>query len=1062
MPWRTYLLILALCCTALAQTELAPQPCGNSPSGSGATATQIRFINQSPEAVKVYWINFSGAAQLFRTLGPTEEFTQNTFNTQIWRITDPNDQCLMHFVAIATPNTVARIPDPTGAAPACRLRAPNAFSEGPTNYIDRLRPSGTIRALIMFVDFPDVQSSRTTQQLYDLIVPRAVTWMTQVSNGKVTLVPSAVHQFFRMPKNASAYGAADGFTFNEHKAYITDALNAGDASIDYSQYDAYYIVSAPTAQIPLSPTFVPFPGTGITVDGKEVRHVVTFGNDVLVNADGYPAWIMAHETGHLFGLPDLYQFGLGYPNLHQWVGSWDIMGWIQLGPSFNVWHQWKLLWLNDTQVNCVGNGQVEETLQPSSIGGTGLRALIVPVSETKALVAEVRTQTGLDSKLCDHGLLLYSVDSSVATGQGPIRVINGGGSTPNSACGLLADATFRPEAGKLSTYTDPGSGVAFTILARTGDNYTVRVNNPVTVPGAPDLVSPVRVQLQNSSPVQIPVSASTATGFAVSASQAWIQVTPNQNTTPATLTVQAGSSLAPGSYSGFITLSTAAQKRRIAVEVDVAAFSIVSPSGVVPVTVPNVTIQWTPLAGSTHYDLRVTNGGNVTFFTGQLTGANSTSTVVSLPASGGYTLSVRPCTGATCGAYVNRNFTVQLASPPAAPTIQNPAEGAILVTSTHDLRWTAVPNATLYEIALLNQTTSTTDLFHSVLAPGLATTFSMRSGQYRLEVRACQAACGPPAVRNFTVILPSVPTAAPAGLNCNVVNISSQNQVSCTWSAVPGADLYQVRAVQPPPAGPGGGALTVASNQVSSTVAGFFVPNGQTSVVVQACNGDGCGPHSGAFAINPSFGNPAVPIVGEPVAGSAVNGPPLLFTWNRIPGDNGSNTTYRLYVQDFARQQPALDVYTTGNFWGAQFAAGRRYDALVIANPNGPNPVAGPPQGFVTRGNSPFAPTLVQPAHQSRLQQGNVKLGWTPVPGGQLYQYYVARPPSGTIAANGVTTGLEVQVPMVAVNGADTGYSGIVRVCLTGISCSLGSETGWGQWSNATGGPGVTNFTIGP
>ncbi len=1051
---------LVVCSAAFAQTALTPSACGNATSGNGSTATQIRFINQSLDPVKVFWINFAGTAQLFRTLGPTEEFTQSTFSTHVWRITNASDQCLMHFVAIATASTIARVPDPGGSAPACRLKAPNSFSEGPTNYIDRLRPSGTLRALILFVDFPDVQSSRTMQQLFDLIVPRAVTWMSTVSNGKVTLAPTGVHQFFRMPKNASAYGAADGFTFDEHKAYITDALNAGNAAIDYTQFDVYYIVSAPTAQIPISPTFVPTPGIGVTVDGKEVRHVVTFGNDVLVNVDGYASWILDHETGHLFGLPDLYQFGVGYPDLHQWVGSWDIMGWIQLGPSFNAWHQWKLLWLDDTQVNCVGKGQIEETLQPLE-GNAGLRALIVPVSETKALVAEVRTQTGVDSKLCDHGLLLYAVDSSVDSGQGPVRAINGGGATPASPCGLLANATFRPDTGKLATYTDPSSGVTFTITGRTDNSYKVQVTNPVAVTGAPDLISPVRVNLTNSTPVQIAVQSMTATSFTVTADQPWIQVTPAQSTTNTTLSVSASSSLAAGTYSGVITLSTASQKRRIAVDAVVSALSVVAPTEGQVVGVPNITLQWTAVSGATQYDLRVANAGSQTVFSGQLTGVNSTQTVVNLPA-GAYTFSVRSCVGATCGAFVNRGFVVQLASPPAAPTIQNPAAGATLTTSTHEFRWTTVANATLYEIALLNQTTGTTDLFHTVLAPGLTTTFSMRSGQYRLEVRACQAACGPPAVQNFTVQLPAVPTAAPSNLNCNVANISNQNQVSCTWSAVAGADLYQIRAVQPPPAGPGGGALTVASNHVSNPVAGFFAPNGTTFVFVQACNGDGCGPNTAGFQINPAFGNPAVPVVGEPVSGSAVTGPTVVFTWNRIPGDNGSNTTYRLYVQDFSRQQPALDVYTTANFYGAQFAAGRRYDALVVANPTSASPITGPAQGFTTRGNSPFAPTLVQPGHQSRLQQGNVKLGWTPVPGGQLYQYYVARPPSGDVAANGVTTGLEVQVPLAAVNSADTGYSGIVRVCLSGITCTAAADTGWGPWSNTAGGPGVTNFTITP
>jgi hypothetical protein len=64
----------------------------------------------------------------------------------------------------------------------------------------------------------------------------------------------------------------------------------------------------------------------------------------------------------------------------------------------------------------------------------------------------------------------------------------------------------------------------------------------------------------------------------------------------------------------------------------------------------------------------------------------------------------------------------------------------------------------------------------------------------------------------------------------------------------------------------------------------------------------------------------------------------VLFTWNPHPDDTGSNTTYRLYVQDLSRQSAALDVYTTQNFYAAYFKAeGARYDGLVIANPGEPD-----------------------------------------------------------------------------------------------------------------------------
>lgn len=330
-----------------------------------------------------------------------------------------------------------------------------------------------------------------------------------------------------------------------------------------------------------------------------------------------------------------------------------------------------------------------------------------------------------------------------------------------------------------------------------------------------------------------------------------------------------------------------------------------------------------------------------------------------------------------------------------------------------------------------------------------------------MEVRACTAGCSTPAVRAFTVQLPTVPAAASVIAGCTVASVAGQNSLTCNWSPVANADIYVIQVIQAG-AGPGGGALTVASRQVSATNASFLVPAGSLSVLVQGCNGDGCGPNSPAFAVTGSFGNANAPNLGSPIGGSTVNGPAVLFSWNRIPGDNGSNTVYRLYVQDFARNQPALDIVTNQNFWGAQFAPGRRYDVLVIANPNSANPVQGPPQGFTTRGASPLSPTLVSPQHQGSVRQGNVRLGWTPLPGGQLYQYYIARQGAATAAATGVTTGIEAQVPLQVLNGQDTVHNGIVRVCNIGLACSADSETGWGIWSNATGGAGVTTFTLTP
>ena len=198
------------------------------------------------------------------------------------------------------------------------------------------------------------------------------------------------------------------------------------------------------------------------------------------------------------------------------------------------------------------------------------------------------------------------------------------------------------------------------------------------------------------------------------------------------------------------------------------------------------------------------------------------------------------------------------------------------------------------------------------------------------------------------------------------------------------------------------------------------------------------------------------------MAGPVVAGPGVLFTWNRVPGDNGSNTIYRLFVQDLSRQATAFDAFTTNNFYSAFFKAeGARYDAIVVSNPGLPSQQTGPSQGFNVAGTSATSPTLDSPPHNSTVPQGNIQLGWSPVPGATLYEYFVAVLGQSTPRARGVTTGLVAQVPLSG-SGGGTLYSGIVRACPAAATCVSGSDAGWGPWSNDPGGPGVTNFTVTP
>lgn len=482
-----------------------------------------------------------------------------------------------------------------------------------------------------------------------------------------------------------------------------------------------------------------------------------------------------------------------------------------------------------------------------------------------------------------------------------------------------------------------------------------------------------------------------------------------------------------------------------------------------------VLFSWAGVAGAGGYELRVFDLDALrTVYLGSVAGGGATSSLVALRA-GTYRFAVRACAGgfesSQCGRFGAVSFTVDPVQPSGAPTVTFPSQGATLTSSTHALAWTAVaphPDGgnLAYEVVLRDVSAGTTALQITVPSPDLSTIFTMRSStQYEMKVRACHAGCGPFSTPvTFAVSLPPIPVSAPAINQCAV---TGGNSLTCDWGAVANADTYQVQVVQPPPAGPGGGALTVAARQVSTTNVTLSIPAGDATVLVAACNGDGCGPNgtAGITALGP---NAASPILGTPIAGTVVQGPSVLFTWSRVPGDNGSNTSYRLFVQDLSRQSTALDIHTTSNFYSAFFKAeGARYDALVIANPGLPGQTVGPAVGFNVAGTSATAPTMVSPAHNSTVTQGNVQLGWSPVPGATLYEYFVAVLGDSEATARGVTPGLVVQVPLSGTAGG-TVYSAIARACPAAATCAPGSDAGWGPWSNAPGGPGVTNFTVRP
>ncbi|WP_423835405.1 M6 family metalloprotease domain-containing protein [Streptomyces tubbatahanensis] len=347
------------------------------------------------------------------------------------------------------------------------------------------RPEGTLDAALLFLSFPDATPMATPRELVNDHFPATSDFFSRASYGKFRLRPRPVNRWIEMPKPASFYGIQRDWDADLRLSYLHDAVGAVDPHVDLARYDVVYLIADPDAPgVDSDATKVVNLDEPITADGTELNRLVT-----VFEQSPPDRHVLAHETGHLFDLPDLYQRPAdGKADWDTRVGDWDLMGsQFGLAPEPFGWHKWKLGWLERANVRCVpvtggAPPQARYTLRalaaPSrrAKGPDGVRLVVLRTGENRALAMEVRERTGNDSDTCTQGLLLYRVRSDTPSTHGPIEVVDGHPGT--SACrqtsvhSTLADATL----GVGESWSDPGEAVRVEVTGRTADgDWEIRV-----------------------------------------------------------------------------------------------------------------------------------------------------------------------------------------------------------------------------------------------------------------------------------------------------------------------------------------------------------------------------------------------------------------------------------------------------------------------------------------------------------------------------------------------------------------------------------------------------------
>ncbi len=367
---------------------------------------------------------------------------------------------------------------------------------------------GTARVAVLFVDFPDAPASHSTTDEAELGLSFVERYLETVSYGRFDIEFEPLHRWLRAEQGYSHYLSERGML--EHRL-AAEAIRLADPEINFADYDLMMFVMPSSHWSGGNALLEIFTGEGsVSPVGINV-----FPREQPAQPTSWGS-VAAHEIAHGLGLTDLYPYDDSHssradaPTNKAWV---DVeMGLMSMRAHFIAssqdprlahdwrhpdgyrltayrlslhalemlsWSRWQLGWLDASQVTCLTEDEATITLSPVADpdGGTAMAA--VPLSDHETLVIESRRKIGYDAGLdqrepdgatttfpvlATEGVLVYTVDASLHTGELPLKVAGDTGD------GLVDDYPVLTVGHSVTV-----RGYTITVVADDGDTHTVTI-----------------------------------------------------------------------------------------------------------------------------------------------------------------------------------------------------------------------------------------------------------------------------------------------------------------------------------------------------------------------------------------------------------------------------------------------------------------------------------------------------------------------------------------------------------------------------------------------------------
>ena len=310
----------------------------------------------------------------------------------------------------------------------CKLKDARIKRQQPNNSGFPLSPdiipsTGKIKFIAILVDFSDAPGTNEFMKKMREQEKSFQNWFSVTSNGRSEVEWITVDRWFRANKPSSAYITGKGAANSPNpfaETWNSDAqefINLSGSTFDWTGVHGVFFHFPQEQKTGISSELL---GRGVelnTPQGKKNLFFWATGNylyelepKVISFLPNFWAALWIHEVLHSTGL-SLHAPGNGFETgvgQNQSGRSW----------ALNAWETFKLGWYSDSQVYCAPFSKIDNQivdLEPIEVTGSGMKAVIIPINLTQALIVESRRPIGFseawskDSK----GLLVYKLDTSL-------------------------------------------------------------------------------------------------------------------------------------------------------------------------------------------------------------------------------------------------------------------------------------------------------------------------------------------------------------------------------------------------------------------------------------------------------------------------------------------------------------------------------------------------------------------------------------------------------------------------------------------------------------------------